>query len=66
MVVETLTVDLPTVARVHDQDHQPVIVDRVQDPVVTGDPDPQNSVHAREHLGARGPWDLPAAIPSRP
>jgi len=28
---------------VYDQDHQPVIVDRVQDPVVTCDPDPQNS-----------------------
>ena len=40
---------------VHDQDHQPVIVDRVQDPVVTCHPDPQNSVHSREHLRARGP-----------
>jgi hypothetical protein len=28
------------VAGVHDQYDQPVIVDRVQDSVVTGDPDP--------------------------
>jgi hypothetical protein len=40
---------------VHDQDHQPVIVDRVQDPVLACDPDPQNSVHSCEHLRARGP-----------
>jgi hypothetical protein len=45
-------------AGVHDQDHQPVIVDRVQDPVVTCNPDPQNSVHSCEHLRARGPWIL--------
>ena len=43
-------------AGVHDQDHQPVIVDRVRDPVITCDPDPQNSVHSCEHLRARGPW----------
>jgi len=42
-------------AGVHDQDHQPVIVDRVQDPVVTCDADPQDSVHSCEHLRARGP-----------
>jgi hypothetical protein len=39
------TVDRAAVADVHDQDHQPVIVDCVQDPVITGDPDPQNPVH---------------------
>jgi hypothetical protein len=32
------------VACVDDQDHEPVIIDRIQDPVVTYDPDPQDSV----------------------
>ena len=62
----TLTIDLPAVADVHDQDHEPVIIDRVQDPVVTRDPDPQDPVHPGEHLRPRRPSDCPAAIPLRP
>jgi hypothetical protein len=46
------TVDRAAVADGHGQDHQPVIVDCVQDPVITADPDPQNPVHPREHLRA--------------
>ena len=37
----TLTADRPAVAGVHHQDDQLVIVNCVQDPVVTGNPDPQ-------------------------
>lgn len=54
------TADRAAVADVHDQDHQPVILDCVQDPVITGDPDPQNPVHPREHLRARAA-DRPCA-----
>jgi len=55
----TLRADRPAVAGVHNQDDQLVIVDCVQDPVVTGNPDPQHPVHPGEHLRARGPGIFP-------
>ncbi len=60
-----LTVDLSAVARVHDQDQEPVIVDRVQNPVIRCDPDPQDAMHTRQHPSTRGPWLVPQRFRGR-
>jgi hypothetical protein len=53
------------VTRVHYQEHQPFIVDGVQDSVVICDFDPQNPVHPVS-IFAPADSDRPAAILSRP
>src|SRR5579875_3504497 len=61
-----LPVDLATVASVHNQDHEPVVIQGVHDPVVLRDPDPPYTVHARQHSGARRPRVIPLRFGDRP
>lgn len=57
-----LPVDLTPVARVGDQDHQPVVIHCVHDPVVLGDPDSPHATHAGQHPCSCGPRIIPQCL----